>query len=155
MAAYSHQVKALSWVHEYFSWKQSVPPDCRILVMVEPPMWVRDCLFVRENPIPANCAAITFISRGRSTIRHLMDAGDSSYSSAPPPKTMQCRKYLTVFLNFPSPFTVVFDEIRYLGIFIVRNLNALPTMLSAHSTGQQMEFLVKWVDFHPRKLSFS
>jgi len=35
----------------FFSWQQPAPPDCRILVLVEPSLLVRDCLhvFVMEN----------------------------------------------------------------------------------------------------------
>jgi len=50
VAAYTRHIAALSWVHEGFSRQQTAPPACRILVLVEPPLYVLDCLFVGESP---------------------------------------------------------------------------------------------------------
>jgi len=43
-------VPALSWVHEDFSWLQTAPPACYILVLVDPPLLYRECLFFRYSP---------------------------------------------------------------------------------------------------------
>jgi len=50
VAAYTHHVTALSWASENFSWQQPAPPGCRILILVESSLFVRDCSFVRRNP---------------------------------------------------------------------------------------------------------
>jgi len=49
-SAYTRHDMALSWASEDFSWQQPAPPDCHIFVMVEPLLFVCDCLFIRESP---------------------------------------------------------------------------------------------------------
>jgi len=44
-----------------------VPPVCRTLVLVESPLLVRDCLFIRESSLLIS--QLTSISRGHPTIR--------------------------------------------------------------------------------------
>ena len=55
MAAYTRYTSRLSWSSE----DVFMAADCRILVLVEPSLLVRDCLFVRENP--ADFAANLYI----------------------------------------------------------------------------------------------
>jgi len=87
VAADTRHVMALSWASEDFSWQQPAPPCCRILVLVEPSLLVRDYLFVMERP----AYFVANLYRGRSTIRRLWAAGGSSDSSAPPRDT-RCKK---------------------------------------------------------------
>jgi len=42
-AAYTRHVTALYGQMRMYSWQQSAPPDCHILVLVEPSLLVRDC----------------------------------------------------------------------------------------------------------------
>jgi len=50
VAAYTRHVKALSWANEDFSWQQPAPPDCGIVILVEPSLLVHDFLFVSKYP---------------------------------------------------------------------------------------------------------